>query len=31
MAAAHASGGDPEAVATAAGHFCADLRQGLDL
>ena len=31
MAAAHASGGDQAAVASAAGHFCADLRQGLDL
>ena len=31
MAQAHASGGDPDAVALAAGQFCADLRQGLDL
>ncbi|MCX5937016.1 MAG: tryptophan synthase subunit alpha [Cyanobium sp. LacPavin_0920_WC12_MAG_62_9] len=31
MAAAHASGGDPAAVASAAGRFCAELRQGLDL
>ena len=31
MAAAHASGGNPDAVASAAGHFCAELRQGMDL
>jgi len=31
MAQAHASGGDPDAVAAAAGQFCADLRQGIDL
>jgi tryptophan synthase alpha chain len=31
MAQAHASGGDPDAVALAAGQFCADLRRGLDL
>ena len=31
MAQVHASGGDPDAVALAAGQFCADLRQGLDL
>jgi tryptophan synthase alpha chain len=30
MAAAHASGGDPTAVATAAGSFCAGLRHGID-
>jgi tryptophan synthase alpha chain len=30
MAAAHASGGDPTAVATAAGSFCAELRHGID-
>jgi tryptophan synthase alpha chain len=31
MAQVQASGGDPDAVALAAGQFCADLRQGLDL